>query len=133
MEKKTGSQRKEWLIASAITLALLIAAIIAELWYNSVAAVKLKPMLLVWAADFVGAILLLFVIRGFIGKPKEWFLSLAVTLVMLGLAVGGEYWYTGTTGIQLDMAAVWGGNVVGGFLMLFIVHHFVKDPAENDT
>ena len=63
---------------------------------------------------------------------KEWLISLVITLVMLGAVMGAEYWYTSTTGIALEQGAVWIGNLIGGVLMLFIVHHFVKTPDETD-
>lgn len=63
---------------------------------------------------------------------KEWLISLIVTLVMLGLVMGAQYWYTSVTGIELDANFVWIGNLVGGVMMLFIVHHFVKKPKENN-
>ncbi len=63
---------------------------------------------------------------------KEWLISLIVTLVMLGLVMGAQYWYTSVTGIELDTKFVWIGNLVGGVMMLFIVHHFVKKPKDTD-
>ena len=63
---------------------------------------------------------------------KEWLISLLITLVMLAAVMGAEYWYTSTTGMQLEQKAVWIGNLVGGILMLFIVHHFVKAPDDAD-
>lgn len=63
---------------------------------------------------------------------KEWLISLLITLVMLGAVMGAEYWYTSTTGMALDASAVWIGNLIGGLLMLFIVHHFVKSPKSDD-
>lgn len=64
-------------------------------------------------------------------RLKEWLISLAVTLVLLGLVLGAQYWYTTTTRIELDMTAVWIGHAVGGVLMLFLVHHFVKKPRDD--
>lgn len=64
-------------------------------------------------------------------KLFEWLISFAVTLVLLGLVVAGLYWYMSMTRMELDMKAVWIGNAVGGFIMLLIVHHFVKKPKEN--
>lgn len=64
-------------------------------------------------------------------KLIEWLISLAVTLVLLGLVVAGLYWYMSMTRMELDMKAVWIGNAVGGFIMLLIVHHFVKKPKED--
>lgn len=64
-------------------------------------------------------------------KLVEWLISLAVTLVMLGLVVAGLYWYMSMTHIQLDMKTVWIGNAVGGVIMLLIVHHFVKTPKKD--
>lgn len=63
---------------------------------------------------------------------KEWLISLIVTLVMLGLVMGAQYWYTSVTGIELDAKFVWIGNLVGGVMMLLIVHHFVKKPKDTD-
>ena len=63
---------------------------------------------------------------------KEWLISLIITLVMLGLVMGAQYWYTSMTGIGFDIKWVWIGNLVGGFIMLFIVHHFVKTPDKDD-
>lgn len=64
-------------------------------------------------------------------KLIEWLISFAVTLVLLGLVVAGLYWYMSMTRMELDMKAVWIGNAVGGFVMLLIVHHFVKKPKED--
>ena len=61
---------------------------------------------------------------------KEWLISLIVTLVMLGLVMGVQYWYTSVTGIEPDAKFVWIGNLLGGVMMLFIVHHFVKKPKD---
>ena len=66
-------------------------------------------------------------------KLKEWLISLIITLVMLGAVLGAQYWYTKTTGIELDTLFVWIGNAVGGLLMLFLVHHFVKKPKDQDN
>ena len=63
---------------------------------------------------------------------KEWLISLIVTLVMLGLVMGAELWYTNTTGMQLDQKWVWIGNLIGGIIMLVLVHHFVKAPRDED-
>ena len=63
---------------------------------------------------------------------KEWLISLIVTLAMLGLVMGAELWYTNTTGMQLDQKWVWIGNLIGGIIMLFLVHHFVKAPKDED-
>ena len=65
-------------------------------------------------------------------KLLEWLISLAITLVMLGIVVAGLYWFTGKVDRLLDMKAVWIGNAVGGIIMLFIVHHFVKRPDDTD-
>ncbi len=63
---------------------------------------------------------------------KAWLISLIVTLVVLAAVMGAEYWYTSTTGIKLDATGVWTGNLIGGIVMLFIVHHFVKKPDDTD-
>lgn len=64
-------------------------------------------------------------------KLTEWLLSFGITLVMLGLVLGAQAWYTSVTHIGLDTKSVWAGNAIGGVIMLFIVHHFVKKP-ENE-
>ena len=64
-------------------------------------------------------------------RLKEWLISLIITLVMLGLVMGAQYWYTGMTGILFDTKWVWIGNLVGGVIMIFIVHHFVKRPKDD--
>lgn len=61
----------------------------------------------------------------------EWLISLFITLVMLGLVMAGQYWYTSVTHIELESKAVWIGNAVGGFITLLIVHHFVKKPKDD--
>lgn len=63
---------------------------------------------------------------------KEWLISLLITLVILGVAVAAQYWFMNTTQIALEMKTVWLGNAIGGFVMLFIVHHFVKTPKETE-
>lgn len=62
---------------------------------------------------------------------KAWIISLIVTLLLLAMVMGAQYWYTSVTHIQLDTTAVWIGNAVGGILMLFLVHHFVKKPRDD--
>ena len=66
-------------------------------------------------------------------KLIEWLISLGITFVMLGLVVAGLYWYMSVTHMLLDMKTVWFGNAVGGFLMLLIVHHFVKKPKDIEN
>ena len=63
---------------------------------------------------------------------REWLISLLITLVILGVAVGAQYWFMGTTQMALDMKTVWLGNAIGGAVMLLIVHHFVKTPKERE-
>ncbi len=63
---------------------------------------------------------------------KEWLISLAITLVLLGAVMGGLYWFTATTGIQLVTSYIWICNAVGGILMLLLVHHFVKKPRDEE-
>ena len=63
---------------------------------------------------------------------REWLISLIITLIMLGLVVGAQYWFTQTTKIELDTKFLWIGNVIGSVLMLFIVHHFVKKPKDDN-
>lgn len=69
------------------------------------------------------------------GKLREWLISLAVTLVLLGCVVGFQFWLTDAVQKSLDPAAFWRGNIigdaVGGFILLLIVHHFVKRPADD--
>ena len=65
-------------------------------------------------------------------KLLEWLISLAITLVMLGIVTACLYWFTGKVDRLLDMTAVWIANAVGGIIMLFIVHHFVKRPDDTD-
>ena len=64
-------------------------------------------------------------------KLIEWLLSLGITLIMLGLVLGAQAWYTSVTRLGLDAGASWIGNVVGGIIMLFIVHHFIKKPEDK--
>lgn len=63
---------------------------------------------------------------------KEWLISLAITLVLLGVVMGGLHWFTATTGIQLVTSYIWISNAVGGVLMLLLVHHFVKKPRDEE-
>ena len=63
---------------------------------------------------------------------KEWLRSLTITLVLLGAVMGGLYWFTATTGIQLVTSYIWICNAVGGILMLLLVHHFVKKPRDEE-
>ena len=65
-------------------------------------------------------------------KLTEWLISLGVTLVILGVVVGAQYWFSSFTQIGLNMMIVWIGNAIGGLLMLLIVHHFVKAPKNDD-
>ena len=61
----------------------------------------------------------------------EWLISLAITLVMLGLVFAGLYWYDSVTQMGLDMKTIWIVNAFGGVFMLLIVHHFVKAPKKD--
>ena len=62
---------------------------------------------------------------------KEWLISLAVTLVVLGIVVALEYWFANTSGLGMNIGITWLGNAIGGIVMLFIVHHFVKKPSDD--
>ena len=66
---------------------------------------------------------------------KAWLISLLITLVLVGGVLGFQYWLTSQFENTVDQGAFWTGNLlgdaVGGFIMLFIVHHFVKKP-KND-
>ena len=64
-------------------------------------------------------------------KLLEWLLSLGITLLMLALVLGAQAWYTSVTRLGLDERATWIGNAIGGVIMLFIVHHFVKTPENK--
>lgn len=64
-------------------------------------------------------------------KLFEWLLSLGVTLLMLGLVLGVQTWYTSATHIELDTKSLWIGNTIGGLVMLLIVHYFVKAPKNE--
>lgn len=67
------------------------------------------------------------------GSPlKEWLISLLITLVILGIVVAVQYWFAKTSGLGMNSTITWIGNAVGGFVMLFIVHHFVKKPKDDD-
>lgn len=68
-------------------------------------------------------------------KVIEWAISLGITLVLLALIVGGVYWYRqymSQYGYQMDMSYMWWANAIGGVAMLFIIHHFVKEPKDKD-
>ena len=62
---------------------------------------------------------------------KAWLISLGITVLMLGIVVAAQYWFVSTTNIQLEQKSVWIGNAIGGIIMLFIVHHFVKKPKDD--
>ena len=62
---------------------------------------------------------------------KALLISLAITLVMLGLVVGAQFWFMSTTHMELDTKWTWIGNIIGGVIMFFIVHHFVRGPKDN--
>lgn len=64
-------------------------------------------------------------------KLKEWLISLLITLVVLGIVVALQYWFAKTSGLGMNGSIMWGGNAIGGFIMLFIVHHFVKKPKDD--
>lgn len=71
--------------------------------------------------------------RGF--RWQEWLLSLIITLVLLAGVVGFQFWLTDAVHKTLESNAVWIGNIigdaVGGFILLLIVHHFVKKPKTD--
>lgn len=62
---------------------------------------------------------------------KEWLISLLITLIVLGIVVALQYWFAKTSGLGMNMTITWIGNAVGGIIMLFIVHHFVKKPKDD--
>ena len=68
-------------------------------------------------------------------KLKEWLISLGVTLVLLAVVVGVQFWMTGTLHKSFDPEAMWRGNLigdtVGGIILLLIINHFVKKPKED--
>ncbi len=64
-------------------------------------------------------------------KVKEWLISLLITLVVLGIVVALQYWFAKTSGLGMNSTITWVGNAIGGVIMLFIVHHFVKKPDDN--
>lgn len=63
---------------------------------------------------------------------KEWLISLLITLVVLGIVVALQYWFAGTSGLGMNGTITWIGNIVGGIIMLFVVHHFVKKPKDDE-
>ena len=64
-------------------------------------------------------------------KAKEWLISLLITLVVLGIVVAVQYWFAKTSGLGMNSTITWVGNAIGGVIMLFIVHHFVKKPDDD--
>ena len=64
-------------------------------------------------------------------KAKEWLISFLITLVVLGIVVALQYWFAKTSGLGMNSTITWVGNAIGGFIMLFIVHHFVKKPDDD--
>lgn len=64
-------------------------------------------------------------------KAKEWLISLLITLMVLGIVVALQYWFAKTSGLGMNSTITWVGNAIGGVIMLFIVHHFVKKPDDD--
>lgn len=64
-------------------------------------------------------------------QAKEWLISLLITLVVLGIVVALQYWFAKTSGLGMNSTITWVGNAIGGVIMLFIVHHFVKKPDDD--
>ena len=64
-------------------------------------------------------------------KAREWLISLLITLVVLGIVVALQYWFAKTSGLGMNSTITWVGNAIGGVIMLFIVHHFVKKPDDD--
>lgn len=64
-------------------------------------------------------------------KAKEWLISLLITLVILGIVVALQYWFAKISGLGMNSTITWVGNAIGGVIMLFIVHHFVKKPDDD--
>ena len=64
-------------------------------------------------------------------KAKEWLISLLITLAVLGIVVALQYWFAKTSGLGMNSTITWVGNAIGGVIMLFIVHHFVKKPDDD--
>ena len=56
-------------------------------------------------------------------KAKEW--------LILGIVVALQYWFAKTSGLGMNSTITWVGNAIGGVIMLFIVHHFVKKPDDD--
>ena len=65
-------------------------------------------------------------------KRKEWLISLIITLVILGIVVALQLWYAKVTHLGVKPAIVIPMHAIGGVLMLFIVHHFVKKPDDDE-
>ena len=72
-------------------------------------------------------------------KLREWLISLLITLVLFAIVLGFQFWLTGTVrkGFTPDEPAdFWRGNLIGdligGVILLLIVHHFVKKPKEEN-
>lgn len=66
------------------------------------------------------------------GKLKEWLISLLITLIILGIIVAVQYWFASASHFGMNVQIIWTGNAIGGFIMLLIVHHFVKKPKDDD-
>lgn len=68
-------------------------------------------------------------------KLREWLISLAITLALLAVVVGIQFWLTDTLHRSFDAEALWRGNLIGdaigGIILLLIVHHFVKQPKAD--
>ena len=51
--------------------------------------------------------------------------------MVLGIVVALQYWFAKTSGLGMNSNITWVGNAIGGVIMLFIVHHFVKKPDDD--
>ncbi len=70
-------------------------------------------------------------------KPRriwlEWLISLLITMVILGIIIAAQSWYTHITHLGMKPSIIWPMHIIGGIIMLFIVHHFVKPPKDDNN
>ena len=64
---------------------------------------------------------------------KELLISLAISLVLLGMVIAAAFIYQSYRNVQFEPVAMIIGNAVGFLIIFAIVYHFVKKPDYDNN
>ena len=66
---------------------------------------------------------------------QEWLVSLLITLALMGAVVGFQLWQMDNVRVLANTELLWRlniiGDVVGGLVVLLLLHHFLKKPQDD--